>query len=417
MKRKRLFTLIGGICFVLGLGLIPFIPHAAAPPAEPYKIGFLTCATGFMAVWGSGARDASLIAADKINAAGGINGHPVKLIIYDDETNPSKAVMALKKLIDEDKVLGFVGPIPTGSALACAPIAEEGKVPMFAGNSSSWSIAEKPWNNVAKPPPNIRRWVFKPGIDAIFQDTAVYRMFKDIGNIKKLAHINVNNAMGKAMRAAVEASSKAAGFEVVIWEEYGPDDTDMTAQLTKIKGVEFDAMIISGAEAAAGITYKQAREMGIKKPIIGMPPIVMGKIIDAVGGALDGLRVPAYVVELGETLPANDPQRPVVLELTNLLRKKTGQKKADASHAEGWDGVLVFADALKRANPDLTNLEKARSQVRDAMETIKGFVGNQAMGDMTKWHEIPAPMIPCEFKGGKLLIVGKKITPTWADLE
>ena len=51
------------------------------------------------------------------------------------------------------------------------------------------------------------------------------------------------------------------------------------------------------------------------------------------------------------------------------------------------------------------------------METIKGFVGNQAMGDMTKWHEIPAPMIPCEFKGGKLLIVGKKITPTWADLE
>jgi hypothetical protein len=72
---------------------------------------------------------------------------------------------------------------------------------------------------------------------------------------------------------------------------------------------------------------------------------------------------------------------------------------------------------LKRANPDLTNLEKARSQVRDAMETIKGFVGNQAMGDMTKWHEIPAPMIPCEFKGGKLLIVGKKITPTWADLE
>jgi branched-chain amino acid transport system substrate-binding protein len=354
------------------------------------------------------------VAVDKINAAGNLRS-PLKVIIYDG-SNPSRR-WALKKLIEEDKVLGVYGPIPTGAALACAPIAEGEKVPMFAANSSSWSIAEKPWNNVAKPPPNVRRWVFKPGIDPIFQDTGVYRMLKDIGNIKKLAHINVSNAMGKAMRAAVEVSHKAAGFDVVIWEEYGPDDTDMTAQLTKIKAANFDAMIISGAEIAAGIAYKQAREMGLKKPILGMPPLVMGKIIAAVGGSLDGLRVPAYVVELGEMLPPDDPQRTVVLECTGLLAKKTGQKRADASHTAGWDGIHVFAEALKRTNPDPSNLEKARAQIRDAVETIKGFVGTQAMGDMTKWHEIPAPLIPCEFKGGKLSIVGKKIMPTWADLE
>ena len=413
MKRKRLFVLVGSFYLTFMLIALPFLAFAA----EPYKIGFITSVTGFMAVWGSGARDASLVAVEKINAAGGINGRPLKLIIYDDESNPSKGVLALKKLIEEDKVLGFYGPIPTGVALACAPIAEGAKVPMFAANSSSWSVAEKPWPNVAKPPPNIRHWVFKPGIDPVFQDTAVYKMLRDIGGIKKLAHINVNNAMGKAMRAAVEATHKGAGFEVMIWEEYGPDDTDMTSQLTKIKSVDFDAIIISGAEVAAGITYKQAREMGIKKPILGMPPLVMGKIIDAVGGALTGLRVPAFVVELGETLPPDDPQRTVVLELTNLLAKKTRQKRGDASHTAGWDGIHVFADALKRANPDLADFSKARTQVRDAMATVKGFVGTQAMGDMTKWHEIPAPMIPCEFREGKLIIVGKKIMPTWADLE
>src|SRR4030042_6920482 len=252
MKRKRLFVLGGSFYLTFMLIALPFFCFAA----EPYKIGFITSVTGFMAVWGSGARDASLVAVEKINAAGGINGRPLKLIIYDDESNPSKGVLALKKLIEEDKVLGFYGPIPTGVALACAPIAEGAKVPMFAANSSSWSVAEKPWPNVAKPPPNIRHWVFKPGIDPVFQDTAVYKMLRDIGGIKKLAHINVNNAMGKAMRAAVEATHKGAGFEVMIWEEYGPDDTDMTSQLTKIKSVDFDAIIISGAEVAAGLTYK-----------------------------------------------------------------------------------------------------------------------------------------------------------------
>ena len=94
-----------------------------------------------------------------------------------------------------------------------------------------------------------------------------------------------------------------------------------------------------------------------------------------------------------------------------------GRRGGGGSHTAGWDGIQVFADALKRANPDLADLAKARAQVRDAVATVKGFVGTQAMGDMTKWHEIPAPMIPCEFKEGKLIIMGKKIMPTWADLE
>jgi branched-chain amino acid transport system substrate-binding protein len=274
----------------------------------------------------------------------------------------------------------------------------------------------KPWD-ISKPPTNLRHWIFKAGLDPVYQDMAVYKMLRDIGGIKKLAHINVNNAMGKAMRTAFEATSKGAGFEVVIWEEYDQGDTDMLPQLTKVKSVDFDAIIISGAEVAGGIVYKQAREMGIKKPILGMPPLVLGKIIEAVGGSLDGFKVPAYVIELSETLPPNDPQRPVVAELNKLVVEKTGLKRADSSHATGWDGVCIYADILKRANPDLSDIHKARRQVRDAMETVKGYIGCQVMGDMTKWHEIPAPMIPCEFKGGKLVIVGPKILPTWADLQ
>ena len=421
MERKKLLTLVGSICLVLVLVVLPFSACAPAPeptpaPApEPYKIGFVTSITGFMGPMGSGAREGVLLVTDKINGAGGINGHPLELIIYDDESDPSKGVLAFKKLIEEDKVLGICGPVSTGIALACAPVAEEAQVPMFAQNSSSWSVAEKPWD-IPNPPANIRHWVFKAGIDPIFQYMALYEMLRDVG-ATKLVSINVNNAMGKAMRAALEATYEKASFEVVLWEEYGSQDTDMTVPLTKIKAVDFDAMVISGAEMAGGITYKQAREMGITQPIVATPPVADWKIVDAMGESINGLMVPSYLVSVGEALPSGDPQRSVVLELTKMVVEETGRERADTGHSAGWDGIYLFADALRRADPDLTSLTKARSQLRDALETTKGFVGVQIIGDMTKWHEIPAPMIPCEVRDGMLIIIGEKIGPTWADLE
>ncbi len=276
-------------------------------------------------------------------------------------------------------------------------------------------MAEKPWN-IPKPPTKIRNWIFKAGIDPIFQDIAIYQMLRGLG-AKKLAHLNVNNAMGKAMRASFEASYKGAGFDVMTWEEYGREDTDLTVPLTKIKGSPFDAIIIGGAEMAGAIAYKQAREMGITQPIIGMPPLGMGKLIEVVGKSLDGLLIPAYVLDLGEALPADDPQRPPVVELTKLVTENTDSKRADTGHSAGWDGLYICEAAIKIGNPDPSDLQKARSQLRDGFEKVKGFVGVQCIGDMTKWHEIPAPMIPSKVQNGKLVATGKKITPTWADLE
>ena len=406
--------LLGGSCLILMLVLSPL--YVRAQTAEPYKLGLITSMTGFMAPMGTGVRDASVVAVDKINKGGGINGHPVKLIMYDDASDPSKGVLSIKKLIEEDKALAVTGPLSTGIAIPCATIAEQSGIPMFAQNSSSWAVAEKPWD-IPNPPSKIRRWVFKLGIDSIYQYLAIYQMIKDKGGITKFASINVNNAMGKAMRAGLQATHKKAGLEGVIWEEYGPDDTDMTAQLTRIKGTQFDAIIISGAEMAGGITYKQARELGIKQPIFATPPVGMVKIVSTLGASLDGLRVPSYLMDIGEALPKDDPQRPWVIELTALMKAEKGVPRADTGHGTGWDGIYLFVDPFKRANPDLKDLSKGRAQVRDAMETLKGFVGAYCIGDMTKWHEIASPMIPVEFKGGKPMVVGKKIISTWADLE
>jgi len=412
METKRWSLLLGALVLVATLIMAP-LPGACA--GAPYKIGFITSITGFMSPMGSGARDAAQLVVKRINSQGGVNGNPIELLMYDDASDPSKGVMALKKLIEVDKVLAVIGPLSTGIALACAPIAEKAQIVMFPQNSSSWSVAEKPWD-IPKPPTKIRHWIFKPGIDPLFQDIAIYQMLKGLG-AKKLAHLNVNNAMGKAMRESFEASHKGAGFDVVTWEEYGREDTDLTVPLTKIKGSAFDAIVIGGAEMAGAIAYKQAREMGIKQPIIGMPPLGMAKLIEVVGKPLDGLLIPVYAVDLGEALPADDPQRPAVVELTKLVVQNTDSKRADTGHTAGWDGLYICEAALKIAKPDPSDVEKARSQLRDGFEKVKGFAGSQCLGDMTKWHEIPAPMIPSKVQDGKLIGIGKKITPTWADLE
>ena len=223
--------------------------------------------------------------------------------------------------------------------------------------------------------------------------------------------------MGKGMRAAFEATCRKAGFEPVILEEYGRQDTDLSIPLTKIKATDFDAIIIAGAELAGGIAYKQAREMGITQPIVGMPPLAMGKIITTLGNSMDGLLIPSFVINLGESLPEDDPQRPPVVALTKLIAENTDRKRADTGHTAGWDGIYLAVDVLKRANPDLGDIIKARQQVRDAFTKIQGYVGVQSIGDMSKYHEIPAPMIPCEIKSGELRIIGDKITPSWEDLK
>jgi branched-chain amino acid transport system substrate-binding protein len=416
MKRGLFQTSL--VLLLLGvLSVVLSVPDAMSASTEtPYKIGILMSVTGPFSAMGSAGREGALLAVERINSQGGINGHPLELLLYDDQSDPSKGVLALQKLVHEDRVLGIGGPISTGVGMACVPIAEEAKVSMICLNSSSWTIAVKPWNT-PNPPSNIRQWIFKPTFDSIFQYMVIYSMLKEKG-VAKVASINANHAMGKAMRDAMEATYKKAGLDVVIWEEYGAQDTDMTAQLMKMKKSNFDAIVISGGEMAGGITYKQAREMGITKPIAGMPPLANVKIIGTLGKALDGFLVPSYAADLSpELLAADDPQRPAVAELTKLIAAKTGRSRADGANANGWDSVFLLADALRRANPDLNDLGKARAQVRDALETTKGFVGTIAMGDMSKWHEIPAPMILTMVKNGTLLPIGKKLSPTWKDLQ
>ena len=359
-----------------------------------YKVGYLNSHSGFMAFMGTEWRDGLLLGVDEINGAGGINGRKLDVVVYDDESDVAKGVLAFKKLIETDKVLMTLGINHSGVAVACAQIAEQSKVPYLAPGSTRWIVAKPGKWQLPADPTEVFDYVIKFRVDAQPHLETMYTFAKKHG-VKKFAWISAGTAFGRGAREIMEATYKLAGLELSGAEEYGPNDSVMTSQLTRIKSRDFDAIILYSAEPAGALVYKQARELGITKPIIADAPLVTTSILKTVGQYLEGLYVCVHIPDVPDLniLPKNlQPMAPVV----NKVRKGITERykhPADWINAYGYDGAMVMADTLRRAAPDPTKLEDARAKIRQALVSVKGFVGAYAMGDVTPTHELRVPVV------------------------
>lgn len=341
----------------------PAAAKPAAPSGEPYKIGFVNSLSGYMAPMGTPERDAVLLLEEKINAEGGINGRPLKVIVYDDQSNESQGVMAVKKLIEQDKVLGIVGTSASGIAMAEAPTVEEAKVPWVTMQSS---------RAILSPP---KKWIFKLPLSEKFYIDGLYRYMKE-QKLQKIGLLTQGAGFGKEAKKYFEDTAQANGFTIVANEAYGPNDTDITAPLTKIKAANPDVLIVYGAEAAGAIAVRQAKEIGIKVPILGPESLTMQAIMDVkeLRDGLNGFIASGHKPDVWQQLPDTDKQKKVIADFDTLIRKKYN-RGLSMWDGNGYDAFMVMVNALKKANPDPTNIEQARQQIRDAIETTKDFVG------------------------------------------
>ena len=391
MKNKKGLSTVLFLFLSVGF-LVAF--HGTALSQSPYKIGYTNSHSGFLAFMGNAWKEGFLLGVDHINTAGGINGRKMDVVMYDDESDISKAVLTLKKLIDTDKVLMLVGGNFSGIGIACAPIADKAKVPYLCLASSRWAVAKPGKWKLPGDPTEVFDYVVKPRVDAQPHLEAMYAFMKKHGH-KKFAWMSASTAFGRGAKEIMEATYKSAGLELSAVEEYGPNDSDMTSQLTRIKGKDFDAIIIYAAETAGALAYKQARELGIKKPIIADAPLISTPIMSTLGQYLVGLNVCVHTPDVPDPtmLPKNlQPMAPVVRTVRKGIMDKY-KHPADWINAHGYDGALFTADVLRRAAADPTKLEEAREKIRQALVSEKGFVGAFFMGDVTATHEIQVPVI------------------------
>ncbi len=348
---------------------------ATSNTQEPYKIGFVNSSSGYMAAMGSQEKDTVVMLEEKVNKEGGINGRPLKITYYDDESDESKGVLALKKLINDDKVLGILGAAASGIAMAEAPVAEEAQVPLITMNSS-YSVLLNPQ----------KKWVFKGVGSERFLMEGIYNYLKS-KNLTNFAWLSQGAAFGREARNYVQETAKAKGFTLAANEEYGPSDTDMKAQLTKIKASNPQALVVYGAEPAGAVAIREARELGITVPIVAPPSMTMGAIMNVkeLREGMEGAIVVGWKPDVWEQLPDSDPQKKLNEDFDKLMRAKYGSnfKRLEFSMGQGHDTFTVMINALKKVNPDPSKLQDARAKLRDAIEQTKGYVGPYALVSYT----------------------------------
>ncbi|MEE4608491.1 MAG: ABC transporter substrate-binding protein [Desulfobacteraceae bacterium] len=332
--------------------LLAVLIAAPALAADVYKIGGLFSVTGPASFLGDPEKRSLEMAVAEINAAGGIDGKMLEAVIYDTEGDPQKAVSGINKLINKDQVLAIVGPSTTPATLAVKGFAERARIPLV---SCAAGIA------ITEP---VTPWTFKTAQNDVLAVAAVYAHMQKHG-IRKIALLTVADAFGESGKQQLERQAADYGLQIVAAESFGGKDTDMTAQLTKIRAAGPEAVVCWGTNPGPAVVAKNIRQLEIDVPLYQSHGVASPKFIELAGEAAEGICLPTGKILVAGLLPMDDPQKKV---LNDYILRYTETQKMPVSGFGGyaWDAMHLLAEAMKGAEGD-------RSKIRDNLEKIDNF--------------------------------------------
>ena len=355
----------GKLFVVLVAALSVFLVFGSAYAKEPYKIGALFAVTGPASFLGEPEKNTAIMLQEQINKAGGINGHPLEIIIEDTKSEESRAVLSAKKLLESDKVLAILGPSTTGESMALVPIMNTAKTPLIS------CAAGAPITQPVKE----RYWIFKTPQYDISAVEAIYGYMKKHG-ISKVGIITISTGFGDAGKKALLDKAPKYGMTIVAEEKYGPKDSDMTTQLTKIKAAGAQAVINWSVGPGQVIVTKnwQALKMGI--PLYQSHGWGSKKNIELAGKAAEGVIAPLGRLVVWEKIPDNNPQKALLKKYTQDYQAKYKSEPGTfGGHA--YDAIMMIVEALKKVGPD-------KKKIRDYVEkNIKNWPGTGGIFNMS----------------------------------
>lgn len=370
------------------LAAAAFMAAAGAAHAD-IKIGAILSVTGPASFLGDPEKKTIEMYVADINAKGGINGQQIKLFVYDDGGDPNQARTFGTRAIEQDGVDALLAGSTTATTMAIIPLAEDAQVPFinFAGAVQAVSPAKK--------------WIFKtPHTDLM----ACEKIFEDLKKrgLTKIGMISGKDAFGASMQAQCMTVTQKYGIEVLHQETYGPGDTDMTPQLTNIKGkAGIQAVVNPGFGQGPAIVTRNYKQLDIKVPLYESHGVGSKQYISLAGDAANGVRLPAAALLVADKLPANDPQKKVVTDYKAAYEAKTGQPVSTfGGHA--YDGLMILVEAMKRAK----SADKAK--VRDEIEKTKNFMGTGGVVNMSATDHLGLDLTAfrmLEIKGGDWTLV------------
>ncbi len=351
----------------------------ASADAPTIKVGEFASLTGSEAAFGRSSHNGTLLAVEDINAAGGILGKQLELITEDDQSKDGESGTAAKKLISRDKVVAVLGEVASGRSLEAAQICQQYKVPQISPSSTNPKVTQT------------GDYIFRVCFIDPFQGTVMANFAKKSLNAKKVAVLtDVGTPYSVGLAKFFKEGFVSGGGEIVVEQKFTKDDKDFKAQLTAIKSQNPDAIFAPGYYGQISLIALQARELGIKVPIIGGDGWEAPELIQGPGAAeaLEGCYFSTHF--------SPDQDSPKAKEFVAKYEKKFGARP-DAMAALGYDTVLALTEAIKSSNS--TDGKK----VRDALAAIKGLDGVTGKMDIDADRNARKPAVIIAIKGGKFV--------------
>lgn len=360
MKRRKLT-----ICAAVALGALSMASQAFA--ADPLTIGAIEVLTGPNNKYGLAIKNGFDLAVDEVNNAGGVIGRPLAIAYEDSASNKDQAINAVRKLIGSAKVPLILGPTLSNEMFAAGPVANERKIPIVGTSTTAVGITA------------IGPYVFRTSLPEADVVPVTFRTAKEKLGVKKVAVMYANDdAFSKSGYDVMKAALEKLGIETLTTETFGTKDSDFSAQMTKVKSINPDAIVVSAlVEPAAGVLLaKKALGIPASVRVIGGNGLNSPKIAEIAGDAADGTIVgsPWFI---GKTDPANQ-------KFVADYKAKYGSEP-DMFAAQAYDTLFIVADAIKAAGA--ADSEK----IKDALGSVKrtgvlgtfSFTANRDPADTT----------------------------------
>jgi len=388
MQQRKMdaITLVMALCVTL---VLSSVMASSAMAASVYKIGGIFDSTGPASFLGDPEKKTMEMMVEQINAAGGIDGKMVEAVIYDSEGDPAKAVSSVNKLLHKDNVLAIIGPSTTPTTLAITNFVEKAKVPLISCAAGV---------EITSP---VKPWVFKTAQSDLLAVAAIYKTMQ-AKNIKKIGIITVANAFGESGKKQLVGQAKGFGIEVVKQESFGPNDTDTTSQLTKIKSASPDAIVCWGTNPGPAVVAKNVKQLKMDIPLYQSHGVASPKFIELAGDAAEGIIMPTGKILVTRLLGADDPQKKI---LEKYESDYTAKFKSNVSGFGGYayDAMNMLASALKGSGGD-------KGKIRAALEATQKYVGVTGEFNFSATDHnglSPDAFVMIEIKGGTWKLLDK----------
>jgi len=378
MRNSLCLLLVGALLVGLAAGCFA----ARAPAGPPYVIGAIFSVTGDASSLGVPEKNTAQLVEKMVNAAGGIKGRPLRIVIEDDRGDPAEALNAARRLVEKDRVLAIVGPSRTGTTMAIKGYMEKAQVPLISC-AAGVEIVEP-----------LSTWVFKtPQSDRLaVQKIASYLKRK---RITRIASLSDNTAFGKGGLREIQSLLPKHGIRVVATEEYGPRDTSMEAQLTKLRSANPQAVICWGTPPGPAVVAQNMKQLGLGVPLICSHGVANATFLNLARTAAEGVVLPVGRLLVATQIPANHPQRKLLLDYSRRYQAQFS-KPADTFGGHAWDAIYLIVNALRKTGPD-------RAKLRTRLEQTRGFVGTGGIFNFSRTDHNglgPDAFVLAEVKGG-----------------